>query len=475
MDTRPGIDPFVWRLGTVTVLGSVMSVLDTTIVNVALDPLARALHADLPSIAWVITSYLLAIAAVTPVAGWAARRHGMRKVYLVSLLLFTLGSLACGLAWSTESLVIARVLQGAGGGLLMPVGQMLIVRAAGRENLGRVMGILAVPTVLAPVVGPTLGGFLLETVSWRAIFLINLPIGALALYLGLRILPRDAGHPTYHLDLIGLALAPIGLTLLTYGLTETATQPSVLRAGVVLPVAAGLLMLAAFVWHARRIEHPLLDLRLFGNRTYSMASLASFANGAISLGGLIILPLYLQSARGEDAITTGLLVAPTAVGVVLVMRNAGALCDRYGGGRLALCGTLVQAVGTVPLLWLDADTSYTVIVVAIFVRGLGVGFVGMPLMTAALVSISHEGMSKSQDASAQLNVLQRVGGSLGTAVFIVILQRESRAGAGASAFGDTFGWVLALTLLSLVPSWFLMKLETQRRTAPPLPAEMTPL
>ncbi len=469
MEAKGEIDPFVWRVGTVTVLGSVMSVLDTTIVNVALDPLAKALHADLTSIAWVVTAYLLAIAAVTPVAGWAARRLGTRKVYLISLALFTVGSLLCGLAWSTTSLVVARVLQGAGGGLLMPVGQMIIVKAAGHGNLGRVMGILAVPTVLAPVVGPTLGGLLLETVSWRAIFLINLPIGAVAYYLGLKILPHDEGHPTYRLDVTGLVLAPVGLSLLTYGLSETASQPALLRPGVVLPILVGIALLAAFGWHALRIEHPLLDLRLFTDRIYTMASIGTFVNGAIQLGGLIILPLYLQDARGESAVRTGLLVAPTAVGVVLVMKYAGRLADTYGGGRLALFGNAVLLLGTVPLILLDAHTSYAVIVVAMFVRGVGAGFVSMPLITAALVSLH---ISKSQDASAQLNVLQRIGASLGTAIFVVILQRQARAGAEAQAFGDAFGWVLALTALALIPCFLLMRLEKRTST---LPRETVPL
>lgn len=465
MDAAPSrtIDPLVWRVGIVTVLGSVMSVLDTTIVNVALDPLARAMHAGLTSIAWVITAYLLAIAAITPVAGWAARRVGTRTLYLVSLVLFTLGSLLCGLAWNPGSLIVARVLQGAGGGLLMPVGQMIVIHLAGRENLGRVMGILAVPTVLAPVVGPTLGGFLLEHVSWQSIFLINLPIGVLAFLLGRKILPRDHGASTYRLDVLGFLLAPTGLTLLTYGLSETATEPDLLRAPVVLPILAGIALLWAFTWHALRVEHPLLDLRLFTDRTYSMASIGSFANGAISLGGLILLPLYLQGVRGESAVDTGLLIAPTAVGVVLVLRTAGRLTDVYGGGRLALVGSAVQAIGTIPLVLLDAHTGYPLIVASMFVRGLGVGCVGMPLITAALVSLDP---SKYQDASAQLNVLQRVGGSLGTAIFVVVLQRQARAGAGAEAFGHTFGWVLILTVLSLVPCFILMRLEKRRRRVP---------
>lgn len=452
----PPIDPLVWRIGVVTVLGTVMSVLDTTIVNVALDPLARELDTSLSTISWVVTAYLLAIAAVTPAAGWASRRIGTRRLYLISLVLFTLGSIACGLAWGSTSLIVARVFQGAGGGLLLPVGQQIVVGAAGRENLGRVMGVLGVPTVLAPVFGPTVGGFLLEHVSWRAVFLINAPIGVVALVLALRLLPRDTGQATYPLDVTGLVLGSVGLGLVVYGLSEVATQPALVRAGVVLPVAAGLVLLTLFVRGALRREHPLLDLRLFADRTYSLASFAFFVNGAISLGALILLPLYLQQVRGESATVTGALVAPTAVGVVLVMRKAGRLTDVYGGGQVATVGTVIVALATLPFAWLDQDTSYTFLVVVMLVRGIGVGLAGMPLMAAALVSMPAR---SAADATAQLFVLQRVGGSLGTALFVVVLERTAD-------FGTTFGLVAALTALSVVPCVLLA--ASQRRTAIPV-------
>ncbi|MDX6217911.1 MAG: hypothetical protein QOG99_3495 [Frankiales bacterium] len=449
------VDPRVWRIGTVTVLGTVMSVLDTTIVNVALEPLARALHSDLSSISWVVTAYLLAIAGISPIAGWASRRVGTRTLYLLSLVLFTLGSLACGLAWDTSSLVIARVLQGAGGALLMPVGQSIIMKAAGRENLGRVMGTLGVPTVLAPVVGPTLGGLLLETFSWRAVFLINIPIGVLAFTLALRMLPHDDGHPTYRLDLAGLVLGSAGLSLVTYGLSEVAADPSFVRPGVLGPVVAGGLMLVVFVRHALGHDHPLLDLRLFGDRTYSLASTGVFLNGATSLGGLILLPLYLQGVRHESATTTGLLVAPTAIGVVVLMRLSGRLTDRYGGGLVATLGTVLVAVATLPLVWIADDSSYWFITTAMFFRGLGTALAGMPLMAAALVTISN---LKASDATAQLFVLQRVGGSLGTALFVVVLQRTT-------SFGTTYAVVVALTALSLVATVALAASEKRTRTA----------
>jgi EmrB/QacA subfamily drug resistance transporter len=455
------VDPRVWRIGVVTVLGTVMSVLDTTIVNVALDPLARALGDDLASISWVVTAYLLAIAAVSPIAGWASRRIGTRRLYLLSLVLFTLGSLACGLAWDTRSLVVARVLQGAAGALLMPVGQAIIMRAAGRENLGRVMGTLGVPTVLAPVVGPTLGGWLLETLSWRSIFLINLPIGVLAFVLGLRILPRDEGAPTYRLDWQGLVLGSLGLTLVTYGLSQVAADPAILRPGVVGPVLVGIVLVAVFVRHALGREHPLLDLHLFRDRSYALASVGVFVNGATSLGALILLPLYLQGVRHESATTTGLLVAPTAIGVVLLMRRAGHLTDRYGGGRVATVGTVVVAVSTLPLAWITDDSSYWFITGVMFCRGLGTALAGMPLMAAALVRIQA---AKGSDATAQLFVLQRVGGSLGTAQFVVVLARTA-------SFGTAYATAAALTALTLVPVLALAVEHRRRALDPALLAE----
>ncbi|MDP3712146.1 MAG: DHA2 family efflux MFS transporter permease subunit [Mycobacteriales bacterium] len=461
------VDPFIWRVGVVTVLGSVMSVLDTTIVNVALEPLAGELDATKSGISWVVTAYLLAIAAVTPVTGWAARRLGTRRLYLASLVLFSAGSLLCGLAWSLESLVVARVLQGLGGGLLLPVGQMIVVRAAGREHLGRVMGVLAVPTVLAPVFGPTLGGLLLETVSWRAIFLINLPIGAAAIVAALRILPRDAaatpGSAGYRLDVVGLLLAPTGLALVTFGLSESAADPALLRPAVVGPVVVGLLLVAAFTRHALHAEHPLLELRLFSDGVYSAAALAGLVGSMVSLGGLILMPFYFQDIRGESALATGMLMAPTAVGVVLVLRRAGVWADRWGGGHVALVGTGILAVGTVPFLWLDASSSYPLLLAGMVVRGIGVGLAGMPLTQAAMVGLRPE---RIPDASAQLNVVQRVGGSLGTALFVVVLQRRLADGEGALAYGDAFAWVLATTVLSAVPVAVLVRRERQRRRAP---------
>src|SRR3954462_8718876 len=235
----PRIEPHVWRIAIVVILGAIMSVLDTTIVNVALDVLSTDLHSSLDSIQWVVTGYLLALAAVIPVTGWAARRFGSRRLYLIALVAFTLGSALCGLAWSSGSLVAFRVIQGVGGGMLMPIGQMVLVKAAGPRNLPRVMAAIGVPIILAPVFGPTLGGLLLEHAGWQWIFLVNLPVGIIALVTALRLLPHDKPEEAGSLDAIGLALVASGLVGVTYGLAQSGSAGSLTDVSVLGPAIAG--------------------------------------------------------------------------------------------------------------------------------------------------------------------------------------------------------------------------------------------
>src|ERR1700742_1079166 len=213
----------LWRIAIVVILGAIMSVLDTTIVNVALDTLSKDLHTSLDGIQWVVTGYMLALAAVIPVSGWAAARFGAKRLYVIALILFTAGSALCGLSWSLNSLIVARVLQGLAGGMLVPIGQIALVKAAGPRNMARVMSAIGVPIILAPVFGPTLGGLLLEHVGWQSIFFVNVPVGIVAAFAALRLLPRDQVEPASagKLDAIGLGLVASGLVLLTYGLAES--------------------------------------------------------------------------------------------------------------------------------------------------------------------------------------------------------------------------------------------------------------
>jgi EmrB/QacA subfamily drug resistance transporter len=460
------IDAHVWRISLVVILGSIMSILDTTIVNVALETLGRDLHATVSQIQWVVTGYMLSLAAVIPVTGWAARRFGAKRVYITSLVLFTAGSALCGLANSTEELIIFRVLQGVGGGMILPIGQLMMADAAGPERMGRVMSIVAVPAMLAPILGPTIGGLILDNASWQWIFYVNLPVGIAAVIAALRVLPGMKPEKVDPLDVRGLALMATGLPLLTYGLAEIGVTGSFSSTKVWLPLILGATLIVTFVFHALHTRFPLLDLRLYKRATFASASFAMFCLGAALFGSMILLPLYWQGIRHESVVDTGLLTAPQGIGIALVMPLAGKLTDRLGGGPLALFGVIFTTITTIPFALIGAHTSIEWLSVAMFLRGMGIGFAFMPAMAAAFAALDR---SELAHATPQLNVLQRVGGSIGTAVLAVVLQRAMEGAhtlsAAADAYGTAFLWSAGLSALAIVPCVVLLRAERAARRA----------
>jgi EmrB/QacA subfamily drug resistance transporter len=469
------ISAHVWRIAAVVVIGSIMSILDTTIVNVALDTLHRELHATIADIQWVVTGYMLALAAVIPVTGWAARRFGAKQVYLVSLVLFTAGSALCGLANSTTELIVFRVLQGVGGGMILPIGQLMMAEAAGPKRMGRVMSIVAVPAMLAPILGPTLGGLIVQNMSWRWIFYVNVPIGVIAVIAALRTLPKVDRAPVERLDVRGLALMATGLPLLTYGLAEVGITGGFSSVKVIVPCLVGVALVVLFAVHALRVPKPLLDLRLYRRPTFSSASLAMFCLGAALFGGMILLPLYWQQVRFETVVDTGLLTAPQGLGAALAMPIAGKLTDRLGGGPLALFGVTLCALATIPFGLIGAHTSIVALSLAMLVRGVGIGFGFMPTMAAAFASLER---SELANATPQLNVLQRVGGSIGTAVLAVVLQRAltgvHTVSGAAAAYGTAFWASAILAALGIIPAIVLLRAERAARARKGAQAEASP-
>ena len=466
--THDRIESHIWRLSAVVVLGSIMSILDTTIVNVALATLGHELHSPVASIQWVVTGYMLSLAAVIPVSGWAARRFGAKQVYLGSLVLFVAGSALCGLATTPTELVVFRVLQGVGGGAILPVGQLMMANAAGPKRMGRVMSVIAVPTMLAPILGPTIGGLILQSTTWRWIFYVNVPIGAVAVLLALRFLPRSDLGRAGKLDVRGLMLMATGLPLVTYGLAEIGITGGFTSAKVIVPILGGVALVGAFVLHALRASAPLLNLRLHRRPTFSSASVTMFCLGAALFGGMILLPLYWQGVRHQSVIDAGLLMAPQGIGAALMMPIAGRLTDRLGGGVLTVIGVLLTALASVPFGLISDTTSIGWLCVAMVVRGFGIGLAFMPAMAAAFASLERLELS---DATPQMNVFQRVGGSIGTAVLAVVLQRASvgarTPAAAASAFGTSFWWATGMTVAALVPSLILLRAERRARRLRP--------
>ncbi|MEU4820629.1 DHA2 family efflux MFS transporter permease subunit [Actinomadura citrea] len=448
------LDPALLKASFVLVLGPVLALIDTTIVAVGLDAVARDFHSPPATLQWVSAGYLLAISMVMPLAGWASDRFGARRTWMLSVALFAAGSALCGLAWSAGSLILFRVLQGVGGGLIQPIGQSIVVRAAGPARLGRVFGITVLPLTFAPVLGPVLGGLIVDRFDWRWMFLVNVPLGLLTLLLAARHLPSDPRRGTSgddRLDVLGLALLSPGLAALVYGLSEAGDQ-GFGAPRVTVPLLAGAVLVLGYVAHAlRRRAAALIDLRLFARRGFAVATANSFLQGAALYGSMLLLPLYYQQVEHASALEAGLLLAPQALGTAAATFFASRLADRTAPRPLILTGILLTLAGTVAFTRLGSSPAGWLLVASLVVRGAGLGVVMAPGMATIYAAVGRHEVAR---AAGAVNTLNRVGGSLGTAVLAVVLQRSLDGRAPAAAYGHTFWWAVALSALTLVPALF---------------------
>ncbi|HEX8631413.1 MAG TPA: DHA2 family efflux MFS transporter permease subunit, partial [Catenuloplanes sp.] len=286
------IDGAVLKVAGVVVLGAIMSILDVTVVSVALPTFQSVFDASYARVAWTMTGYTLALATVIPLTGWAADRFGTKRLYMVALTLFTMGSALCASADSIGQLIGYRVLQGLGGGMLMPLGMTIVTRAAGPERIGRLMAILGIPMLLGPIGGPILGGWLIDVASWHWIFLINVPIGAGALLYAWWALPRDSPEPSEAFDFVGMLMLSPGLALFLYGVSSLPETGTFAATKVWAPMLAGAALVVAFVLYSFKPRHPLLDLRLFRNRNLTVASLTMFVFIVAFMGAGLLFPSY---------------------------------------------------------------------------------------------------------------------------------------------------------------------------------------
>ena len=408
----------------VVVLGAIMSILDVTVVSVALRTFQETFDATSAQVAWTMTGYTLALAAVIPLTGWAADRFGTKRLFMLAVLLFTLGSAACASAQNLEMLVVFRVLQGLGGGMLMPLGMTIMTHKAGPQNVGRVMAILGIPMLLGPICGPILGGWLVDTASWHWIFLVNVPIGILTLLYALVVLPRDDVEPSESFDFLGMLLLSPGLASLLYGVSSIpgAKQEhnTIWTTQVVVFTLIGAALVAAFIpWALSRANrHPLIDLRLFRDKQMTIAVVAMALFAVAFFGAGLLFPLYFQQVLGKNALHSGLLLIPQGLGAVLTMPVAGVLSDKIGPGKVVMTGIVLDTIGMAFFINIGHDPSTLRILAGLFVMGLGMGCTMMPMFSAALATLSHEHIARG---STLLNVTQQVAASIGTAIFAVIL------------------------------------------------------
>jgi EmrB/QacA subfamily drug resistance transporter len=461
--TDGGLTPQVRHALLALVVGGIAAILDSTMVTLALHTLVVRLHSTDGMIGWVTTGYLLAMAVAIPVTGWAESRWGGKRTWVAALLAFVAGSVLCALAWSDTSLIAFRVVQGFGAGLIFPLMQTLAVRAAGGRASSKLIAIVSLPLALGPILGPVIGGVILNWLSWRWLFLVNVPVIGIGLVLAWRLLPADRPDPGASrapLDLVGLGMLAPALTGILLGLSNLSQDGGIGHASVLGPLLAGVALLAAFtVWAARPGDwHPVVDIRLLRLRSLRSASGVLFAAGAALYAGMFLLPLYYQQLRGESVLAAGLLLIPQGIGALVSRFAVGALVGRVGARAVTIGSFSLTAVATIPFAFADAQTSGWWLGAALLIRGLGLGAVLIPPMSVAYQDVAPDGIPHATMAT---RITQQVGASFGIAIAAVALQSLLRHGAGA-AFHGGFWWATGMTVAALIPALTLPAARTAR-------------
>jgi EmrB/QacA subfamily drug resistance transporter len=461
------IDPHVLRIALTIVIGALAVVFDTTIISVAVNDLGRQLHAPLGTIQWVSTGYLLALTVTMPLAGWAQSALGGKRLWLLALGVFLVGSILSASAWSAASLIAFRVVQGVGGGFMMTLTATLIMQAAGGRTIGRLMSVITVPTALGPVLGPVLGGVILHLGDWRWLFAVNIPFCLAGAWLAYRNLPADAPAPRKRLDTVGFLLLSPGVAAIVYGLSRLDGTTGLADAQVLVPLVAGLVLVAAFAgWALRRGSRALVDLRLLRHRPLASSSVVLLLAGATLYGTMLLLPLYFEEVRGESALGAGLLLIPQGIGTLLSRSVAGRLTDRIGARPVAVLSFVIACIATIPFAFATAGTGEILLSGVLLVRGIGLGAAMIPLGGAGFAGLGRE---EIPHAGILIRVTQQLGGSFGTALLAVILQHAAsgaRTGAGlVGGFHEAFRWSVVLTAVA-VPICLLLPGRLQQPEQP---------
>jgi EmrB/QacA subfamily drug resistance transporter len=466
------------KVAAILALGTLMVMLDVTVTVVAIPRLAESFDTNLATVQWVTTAYALALVAVMPTAAWMIGRFGASRVYTCALIIFVGGSALAGLAWNVESLIVFRAIQGLGGGFLQPVGMTIALQLVDERHRGKMMGWLGLPLLIGPVLGPTAGGFLVDDVGWRSLFLINVPLGIVAIMLAWRIFPRTRGTGTRPLDWVGLLMLAPGGALLVFGLAQAGDHANPLSASVVVPGGSGVLLLALFAWRTLTTRRPLLDLRLLRGRSLSVGAITMLLVAGAYFGSMMILPIYVQAVRGDSATTAGLLMIGQALTTGVVVQIATRLVDRVDPRKVVWFGIAMTVIAmSLMTTILDDTTSYTVIAGIGVVMGVGIGSTLMPVMTAALRGVSAEHMPSGTTilttgnqfaaaigAAAAATVLtthlnNRVpvldDGGMAAALGLSTIDRSIAGPTLAGAVADTYLLTLCLLVAALAMSFLL--------------------
>ncbi len=449
MTTTQSASTSTGKILAALLVGGITAILDTTIVAIGIKTIASDLHSPLATIQWISTGYLLALAVAIPLVTWAQSRIGGKRLWLIALALFLVGSALCATASEAEWLIIFRVIQGIGGGAMLPLLTTLAMQSVDPSKMARTMSTVTVPIALGPILGPIAGGLVLNFLSWQWLFLINIPIGAVGLILAFLWLPKDApgaSAPRVKLDIVGFALLAPSLATLLYGLSKASSDGGFGNAQVWIPVVVGVVLMVAFIlWAIRKRGAALIDIGLLKVPSVRSSSIALVFLGASLFSSSFLLPLFFQVLRGDTVLEAALLLIPQGVSSLLARFFAGKLVERLGARTLAIVRLLLVALTTVPFAFADTNTNIWYLGTTLFIRGIGLGAVFIPVMSVAFVDIPRTEMPH---ASAITRIVQQVGGAFGTALVAVVLAGAIGGGNIVHGFDVAFWWTIGMTVLA---------------------------
>ncbi len=421
---REGGIPYKWILTMVVILGAFMSILDTTIVNIAIPRLETAFGAGVNNVEWVLTGYTLAQGVAVPLVAYFTDRLGIKRFYIFSLTAFTIGSALCGLAWSLPMLILFRVIQGLGGAALLPLSMTLLFSVFPPKERGVALGVFGVPVLLAPAIGPTLGGYLVTYASWQVIFYLNVPIGILAVFLSFLFIRDHQERKRPRFDLVGFCFVTVGLALTLYGLSS-ASSDGWGSTTVMGCLGVGIVSLIIFTFVelgiSKRGGNPLLNLSLFANGPFSSSNIASILITFTLFGGLFLIPIYLQNLRQLDAFQAGLVLLPQALASMVAVVVGGRLVDKLGVKAVVIPGLFALGISTWFMLTVDRHTSLAWFQVLLILRGVSLGLITQPLSVSMMVDIPPRQLAQATSLST---VARSVATSLGVAVLATVLATQ---------------------------------------------------
>lgn len=418
------LDIALLRIAGVCGLACIMAILDNTVVAVAQRTFVEQFGTTQAIASWTMAGYMLAFATVIPITGWAADRFGTKRLFMGSILLFTLGSLLCAVAPNILLLIIFRVLQGIGGGMLLPLSWTILTREAGPKRVGRLMAVGGIPILLGPIGGPILGGWLIGAYGWQWIFLVNVPIGLATLVFAAIFFTKDRPSPGEALDVTGLLLLSPGVAIFLCGVSSIPGRHTIADRFVLIPGVLGLALILAFVLHARyRTDHPLIDLRLFKNPVVTQVNVTLLIFAAASVGATLLIPSYFQLVLHQSPMRAGLYMVPVGLGALITLPIAGVFMDRIGPGKIVLIGLPVMAAGLGLFTWgVARQAQYSpVLLTGLAITGLGVGCTTTPLSAALMQSLAPHQIARG---TTLVSVNQQLGGSIGAALMAVVLTNQ---------------------------------------------------